>query len=113
MVSPWIGPTGNVVNLSADALRETSVELWGNETWNEMNTVAECFLDVRAAELLRIEYTPLPADAKRVVDKLIAAGGRAALERPANSMPTTSTPSSSRTTAAGTSPWRMDTSGSP
>ena len=35
-----IGTTGNVVYLSTGALRETPVELWGNETWNEMSAVA-------------------------------------------------------------------------
>ena len=78
MIGPMIG---NVVNLSASALRENPVELRGNGTWNKMSAVATFSRDVRTAELLRIEYRPLPADAKRIIGKLIAAGGGAALER--------------------------------
>ena len=74
-----IGPIGHVVNLNLGALRETPVELWDYETWAEMSAVATCSLDVRTAESLRIEYKPLPADAKRIVDKLNAeAGGQRA-----------------------------------
>ena len=40
-----------------------------------MNAVATCSLDVRTAEALGIEYKPLPADAKRIVDKLSAGVG--------------------------------------
>ena len=75
-----IGPIGNVVNLSAGALRETPVEFWGNVTWNEMSAVAKCSLDIYTAELPRIEYKPPPAGAKRIVGELIAAGGGAARE---------------------------------
>ena len=46
-----------------------------------MKALAKCSLDVSTAESLRIEYRPLPAGAKRIVDKLIAAGGGGALER--------------------------------
>ena len=46
-----------------------------------MSAVATCVLDVHTAELLRTEYKPLPADAKRIVDKRIAAGGGDALEQ--------------------------------
>ena len=52
------------MNLSADALRRTPVELWGNETQNEMHTVATSSKDARTAKLLCIDYKPLPADAK-------------------------------------------------
>ena len=45
-----------------------------------MSAVATCPLDVHMAELLRIEYKPLPADAKPIAGKLIAAGGGAALD---------------------------------
>ena len=69
------------MNLSAGALRETPVELWGKETWNEMNAVATCSLDVRTAELLRSEHRPIPTGAKSVADKPTAAGGGTALER--------------------------------
>ena len=73
-----IGPIGHVVNFNLGALRETPVELWGAKAWAEMNAVATCSLDVRTAEALGIEYKPLPADAKRIVDKLSAGvgGGR-------------------------------------
>ena len=64
-----IGPIGHFVNLNLGALRETPVELWDSGTWAEMNAVATCSLDVRTAESLSIEYKPLPADAKRIVDK--------------------------------------------
>ena len=76
-----IGPTGNAVNLGVGALRETPVEFWGNESWNEMYAVAACSLDVSTAESLRIEYKPLPVGAIRIADKPIAAGRGAALER--------------------------------
>ena len=78
-----IGPIGYVVNLNAGALRETPVELWGNETWFEMSTAATCTPGVRTAELLRIEYKSLPADAKRIADKLIATGEGDAFEQAA------------------------------
>ena len=71
------------MNLNAGALRETPVGLWGNETRVEMSAVATFSLDVRTAELLRIEYNPLPADAKRIVDKLIAKGEGDELEQAA------------------------------
>ena len=78
-----IGPIGHVVNLTLGALRESPVELWDYETWVEMSAVATCSLDVRMAESLRIEYKPLPADAKRIVDKLNATVGGDAPERAA------------------------------
>ena len=70
-----IGPIGHIVNLNLGALRETPVELWDYETWAEMSAVATCFLDVRTAGSLRIEYKPLTAGAKRIVDKLNAESG--------------------------------------
>ena len=70
-----IGPIGHVVNFNLGALRETPVELWGPKAWVKMNAVATCSLDVRTAEALGIEYKPLPADAKRIVDKLSAGVG--------------------------------------
>ena len=48
-----------------------------------MSAVATFPLDVRTAELLRIEYKLLPADAKRIIDKLIATGEGDALEQAA------------------------------
>ena len=78
-----IGPIGHVVSLNTGAIRETPVELWGNGTWVEMSAVATCSFDVRTAELLRIEYKPLPADAKRIVGKLNAAVEGDALEQAA------------------------------
>ena len=78
-----IGPGGYVVKLYVGLLRETPVELWGNGSWIEMSAVATCSLDVRTAELLRIGYKSLPADAKRVVDKLIATSKGDALEQAA------------------------------
>ena len=77
------GPIGSVVNLNLGVLRETPVELWDYETWVEMSAVATCSLDVRTTESLRIEYKPLPADAKRIADKLNAAVEEDALERAA------------------------------
>ena len=70
-----IGAIGHVVNFNLGALRETPVELWSAKAWAEMDAVATCSLDVRTAEALGIEYKPLPADAKRIVDKLSAGGG--------------------------------------
>ena len=46
-----------------------------------MSAVETCSLDVRTAELLRIEYKLLPADAKRVVDRLNETVEGDALER--------------------------------
>ena len=46
-----------------------------------MHAVATCSLDVQTPESLCVEYKPLPADAKRIAEKLLAAGGGAALER--------------------------------
>ena len=60
------GHIGIAVNLSACVLRETPVELWGNESWSEMNAVATCPLDVRTAEILRIEYKPLQRPRSRL-----------------------------------------------
>ena len=45
------------------------------------NAVGTCSFDVNMAESPRIEYKSLPAGAERIVDKLIAAGGGAALGR--------------------------------
>ena len=70
-----IGAIGHVVNLNLGALRETPVELWSAKAWADMDAVATCSLDVRTAEALGIEYKPLPADAKRIVDKLSAGVG--------------------------------------
>ena len=77
-----IGAIGHVVNLNLGALRETPVELWSAKAWAEMDTVATCSLDARTAEALGIEYKPLPADAKRIVDKLSAGGGGGRARRP-------------------------------
>ena len=49
-----IGLIGNSVSPDVGALRETPVELRGNETWDEMHDVAKCPLDVNTAESLRI-----------------------------------------------------------
>ena len=46
-----IGPIDHVVNLNPGALRETPVELWGNETWVQMSAVATCSLDIRTSAL--------------------------------------------------------------
>ena len=81
-----IGPIGHVVNLNLGALRETPVELWDYEIWVEMSAVATCSLDVRTAESLRIEYKPLPADAKRIVDKLNASVGGLRPSEPNNNL---------------------------
>ena len=48
-----------------------------------MSAVATCSLDVRTAESLRFECKPLPADAKRIVDKLSATVGGDVPERAA------------------------------
>ena len=80
-----IGPISQVVNLNLGALRETPVALLDYGTWAEMIAVATCSLDVRTAEALCIEYKPLPADAKRIVDKLNAeAGGERAARARSN-----------------------------
>ena len=55
----------------------------GQPIWVEMRAVATYSLDVRTAELLRIEYRLLPADAKRIVNKLNATFEGGALERAA------------------------------
>ena len=46
-----------------------------------MRAVAACSLDISTTEFLLVEYRALPADAKRIGDKPIAAGGGAALEQ--------------------------------